>query len=209
MNKYTVIKSENVPARITMARSYNDGWYSMVEDPTVPVGFRILVVDNKIGGNILQRDITIHNGNNSWTRIAYLYTENDPVPEFHRNGRLWLKQVGAAKMAIAELPYSANNYANRKFYDKSSLLFGIEYANEIFNVPGKVQWEYQNNSSSSSSSSDAPSLFESVISVSEENEENIVPLIRVQHRFRTVFYRQDEPIAMTPSAFSSTNFNDQ
>ena len=137
--EYIVIQSNNIPRRM-LQRTYNECWYLNVEDPTVPVGYKILVTECNIG-NIKQRDITVHNGNNSWTRICYLYTDQDPIPEFHRNGRQWMDQRGAAAMGLSMMSDAKESYEQKKFYDTSSsqLLFDCR---EEYEVPGKVEWIY-------------------------------------------------------------------
>lgn len=228
MNKYVVYKSEN--STLSLSRSYNDDWYTMVEDPKVPVGFRILVVDSNHDEN-LQRNITEHQGNNVWTRMCFLYTKDDPTPEFHRNGRLWSKQQDAAMKGIYSRFTAAENYANRKFNNNSSMFFlDLDHCtgNEEFNVPGKVEWEYDKlkpDTSDDSFPTTPLSLLEEeksyfdfgnippltpydkqpmrILDLLSEEEKMELPMFEVQHGFKTRSYRVDEPIAFTPGVLSN------
>jgi len=184
-NKYVIHKSEN--STVSIPKDYHDSWYLWVEDSSVPVGFRILVDDTN-HGNSMQRIITEHQGNNVWTRMCFLYTKDDPIPEFHRNGKQWISQM----------------------VNKNIGKFTEEDDEEC--VPGKVKWEKPKEESESPNlwaklTEDCiapPSLipeideFYSKLENMSEEEKNNLPMFDVDHRYRTRSYRIDEPFALTP-----------
>ena len=209
-----------------LQRSYADHWYSNIEASTVPVGFKILVVDSNIGnGNNLQRDITEHQGNNVWKRMCFLYTKDDPIPEYHRDGRKWLTRQGAAMKGIQEQKSSADNYENRKFYDNSSLFFMMDAQTDEFNfdAPGKVEWVYEkpeekvicwedtnedlwkkafeelqeNSSDPINPISEVNEFYANYENMSDEEKKEL-PTFEVIHRYRTRDYNIFEPFALTP-----------